>query len=211
MLCTLNSCARFDGTQRENRAQMSLHFILQTVENESSHSEKYLLEPRKPHGLTLEPAATGNEENQPKAHAHHSEQENTSLTSHNISSEDYVYDETDKARHHRWDHQHMRWEIQIVRENGDLIWVAERILHWRAAKMLFAYWDRIGGHPPNPEDGRLWEVYAAREFHKQSSRVLVEWTGYEKNTWEPLNAVKKVLVVKEYLQALDEKKKKQTL
>lgn len=91
---------------------------------------------------------------------------------------------------HRWTDQNAI-EIQVKWENGPPTWEPEHNLHRDVPSTLFAYWEKQGGHPQNPSNPDLYDVFAIRRHKPNKKHVLVEWVGYDAKsmTWEPTSVI----------------------
>ncbi|KAI6778691.1 uncharacterized protein J7T54_007632 [Emericellopsis cladophorae] len=103
---------------------------------------------------------------------------------------------------HRW--RGTTIELLVDWHGSEPTWEPEANLHHDALDALLKYWQQQGGHPENPNEEGLYDIYGIREHKGQ--KLLVEWTGYAPSeaTWEPKKKIQKVApqIVKEYFDSL---------
>ncbi|KAG9255522.1 uncharacterized protein F5Z01DRAFT_672834 [Emericellopsis atlantica] len=103
---------------------------------------------------------------------------------------------------HRW--RGTTIELLVEWHGAEPTWEPEANLHHDALDALLKYWQQQGGHPENPNEEGLYDVYCIREHKGQ--KLLVEWTGYAPSeaTWEPKKKIQKAApqIVKEYFDSL---------
>ena len=110
---------------------------------------------------------------------------------------------------HRWSGDQL--EIKVEWHASEATWEPETNLHADAPDALFRYWQAKGGRPVNPRDPELYDIFAIRKHNKNSSRMLVEWTGYppSENCWVSRKVLEETApeMVAEYRKSLPQKKK----
>lgn len=78
---------------------------------------------------------------------------------------------------HRWVGNEI--EVKVAWHKDHPTWEPETNIHHDAADALFKYWKSQGGHPENPNNPGLYNIFAIRKHSKDRRRLFVEWTGYE--------------------------------
>ncbi|PTB62035.1 hypothetical protein BBK36DRAFT_1130280 [Trichoderma citrinoviride] len=82
-------------------------------------------------------------------------------------------------------------EIQVKWDSGETTWEPEANLHHDCPEALFEYWRTHRGRLKNPADPEMYEVFSILKHNKIRSKLLVEWTGFERSeaTWVPRKIV----------------------